>query len=55
MVIAIGIPNHLHQNFFCYNVDLPVVSFYSAPMWGYHLRVGELVADVRCDRPLLEP
>jgi len=55
MVVAVGIPNHLHQNFFHYDVDLPVVSFYSVPTRGYLLRVGGLVVDVRCDVPLPEP
>jgi len=55
MVVAIGIPNHLHQNFFLYDVDLLVVSFYSVPTRGYPLRVGGLVVDVQCDVPLLEP
>ena len=55
MVVAIVIPNHLHQNFFHCDVDLPIVSFYSMPTRGYPLRVGELVVDVRCDVPLPEP
>ena len=55
MVVAIGIPSHLHQNYFHCDVDMPVVSFYSAPTQGYALRVGGLVINVRCDVPLLEP
>ena len=55
MVVAVGIPNHLHQNFFHCDVDLPIVSFYFAPTRGYPLRVGGLVVDVQCDVPLLEP
>ena len=55
MVVVIGIPNHLHQNFFCCDVDLPVVSFYSMPTQGHPLKVGGHVVDVRCDVPLLEP
>ena len=55
MVVAIGITNHLHQNFFCFDVDLLVVSIYSTPAQGYPLRVGGLVVDARCDVPLLEP
>ena len=54
MVVAIGIPNHLHQNLFRYDVKLHVVSFYFVPTQGYPLRVGGLVVDVRCDVPLLE-
>jgi len=45
MVVAIGIPNHLHQNFFRCDVDLPVASFYFAPMRGYPLRIAELVVN----------
>ena len=55
MVVAVGIPNHLHQNFFHCDVDLPIVSFYYAPTRGYPLRVGGFVDDARCDVPLLEP
>ena len=55
MAVAVGIHNHLHQNFFHCDVDLPIVSFYSVPMWGYPLRVGKLVIDAQCDLPLLEP
>ena len=46
MVVAVGIPNHLHQNLFRCDVDLPVVLFYSEPTRGYPLRVGGLVVDV---------
>jgi len=45
MVVTIGIPNHLHQNLFHFDVDIPIVSFYSVPTRGYPLRVGELVVD----------
>ena len=55
MVVAVGIPNHLHQNFFRCNVGLLVVSFYSVLTRGYPLRVGGIVIDTRCDVPLLEP
>ena len=55
MVVAVGIANHLHQNFFHCDVDFPVVSFYSVPTRGYPLIVGGLVVDVQCDVPLLEP
>jgi len=55
MVVAVGIPNHLHQKNFRCDVDVLVVSFYSVPTQGYPLRVGELVVDVHCDVPLLEP
>ena len=55
MVAAIGIPNHLHQNFFQCDLDLPIVSFYFVPKWGYPLRVGGLFVDVKCDVPLPEP
>jgi len=53
MVVFVKIPHYLYQNFFRCDVDLPVVSFYSAPKWGYHLEVGELLVDVRCDISLL--
>jgi len=55
MVAAIEIPSHLYQNFFRFDVDLPVDSFYSVPKLGYPLRVGEFVVVARCDLPLLEP
>ena len=55
MVVALKILSHLHQNFFCYDVDLPVVSFDFVPNLDYPLRVGELIVDARCDLPLLEP
>ena len=55
MVVSVGIPSHLHQNFFHYDVDLPIVSFYFVPTRGYPLRVGGLVVDAPCDLPLLEP
>jgi len=45
MVVVIGIPNHLHQKLFHYDVDLLVVSFYSVLTPGYPLRVGGLVVD----------
>ena len=54
MVVVIKIPSRLHQNFFHFDVDLPFVLFYSIPEKGYPLRVGELLADARCDLPLLE-
>ena len=54
MVVSIGIPSHLHENFFHCNVDLLVVSFYYVPTQGYPLRVGEFIVDARCDVPLLE-
>ena len=44
MVVAVKIPNHLQQSFFCSDVDLPIVSFDFVPNLGYLLRVGELVA-----------
>ena len=55
MVVVVKIPNFLHQNFSRYDVDLPIVSFDFVPNSGYPLRVGELLADSRCDLPLLEP
>ena len=55
MVVAVGIPNHLHHNIFHCDVDLPIVSFYSVPTRGYPSRLGGHVVDVRCDVPLLEP
>ena len=55
MVVAIKIPSLPHQNFFHYDVDLPIVSFDFVPNLDYPLRVGELVVDARCDLPLLEP
>ena len=55
MVVVVKIPNLLHQNFFHYDVDLPVVSFYFVPNLGCPLRVRELLVDARCDLPLLEP
>ena len=55
MVVAIKIPNRLHQKFFHCDVDLPVVSFDFLPNLGYPLGVGELFIDARCDIPILEP
>ena len=55
MVVAVKIPSLLYQNFSRCDVDLPVVSFDFVPNSGYHLRVGELLVDARCDLPLLEP
>ena len=55
MVVAIKIPSLLRQNFSCYDVDLPIVSFDFVPNSGYPLRVVELLFDARCDIPLLEP
>jgi len=55
MVVAIKIPSHLHHNLFHWDVDLPVVSFNYVPERGYPLRVEELIVDVLCDLPLLEP
>ena len=54
MVVAVKIPSLPHQNFSQWNVDLPIVSFDFVPNLGYPLRVGELLADARCDLPLLE-
>ena len=55
MVVVVKIPNLLHQNFSRCDVDLLVVSFDFVPKSGYPLRVGEIIADARCDLPLLEP
>ena len=55
MVVAVKIPNLLHQNFSHCDVDLPVVSSDFVPKSGYPLRVRELLVDARCDLPLLEP
>ena len=55
MVVAIKIPNLQHQNFSRCDVDFPVMSFDFMPNSGNPLRVGELLADARCDLPLLEP
>ena len=55
MVVAIKIPNLLHQNFTRYDVDMPVVSFDFVPNSGYPLIVGEILVDAQCDLPLLEP
>ena len=55
MVVAVNIPNLLHQKFSRCDVDLPIVSFDFVPNSGYPLRVGELLADARRDLPLLEP
>ena len=55
MVVAVKIPNILHQNFSYCDVDLPIVSFDFVPNLGCPLRVGELVVNARCDPPLLEP
>ena len=55
MVVAIKIPSLSHQNFSHCNVDLPIVLFDFVPNLGYPLRVGELLADARCDLSLLEP
>ena len=55
MVVAVKIPNLLHQNFSRCDVDLPIVSFDFVPNLGYTLRFGELVVDAKCDLPLLEP
>ena len=55
MVVAIKIPSLLHQNFSRCDVDLPIVSFDFVPKSGYPLRVREILADTRCDLPLLEP
>ena len=46
MVVAIKIPNILHQNFSGCDVDLPIVLLNFVPNLGYPLRVGELVVDV---------
>ena len=54
MVVAVKILSRLHQKFFRYDADFPVVSFNSAPKLGYALRVGELVVDARCDLPLVD-
>ena len=55
MVVAVKIANLIHQSFSRCDVDLPVVSFDFVPNSGYPLRVGELLADARCDLPQLEP
>jgi hypothetical protein len=55
MVVFLKIPNPLLQNFFNYNVDMLVVSCNFVPWSIFPLGVGELVADVGCDLPLLEP
>ena len=55
MVVAVKIPNLLHQNFSHCDVDLPIVSFDFVPNLRYPLRVGELIVDAQCDLPLLEP
>ena len=55
MVVAVKIPNLLHQNFSRCDVDMPIVSFDFVPNSGYPLRVGELLVDARCDIPLFEP
>ena len=55
MVVAVKIPSILHQNLSRCDVDLNIVSFDFVPNLDYPLRVGELVFDVRCDIPLLEP
>ena len=55
MLIIAKIPSLPHQKFSHCEVDLPVVSFDFVPNLGYPLRVGELLVDVRCDPPLLEP
>ena len=55
MVVAVKIPNILHQNFSRCDVDLLVVSFDFVPNLGYPLRVGELVVNARCELAILEP
>ena len=55
MVVAVKIPNLLHQNLSDYDIDLPIVSFDFVPNLGYPLRVGEIFVDVQCDLPLLKP
>jgi hypothetical protein len=55
MVVVLKIPNPLLQNFFHYDVDMPIVSCDYVPWSGCPLRVGELVVDARCDLPPLEP
>ena len=55
MVVAIKIPSLPHQNICHCDVDMPVVSFGFVPNLGYPLRVGELLADARCDLTLLKP
>ena len=55
MVVAVKIPNLLHQNLSRFDVDLPIVSFDFVPNSGCPLRVRELIVDARCGLPLLEP
>jgi hypothetical protein len=43
MVVVLKTPNPLLQNFFHYDVDLPIVSCNSMPWSGCPLRFGELV------------
>ena len=54
MVVAVKIPNLLHQNLYRCDVDMPIVSFDFVPKLGYPLRVRELVVDALCDLPFLE-
>ena len=49
MVVAVKIPSLLHQNFSCYDVDLPVVSFDFVPNSGFPLRVGGLLVDAQLE------
>ena len=55
MVVSLKTPNLQLQIFFHYDVDMLVVSFDSAPGSGYLLRVGELIVDSLCARPLRKP
>ena len=55
MVVILKTLNLPLQNFFHYDDDLLIVSFDFAPRSGYPLIVVELVVDVVCTPPLLEP
>ena len=55
MVIAVKIPSLPHQNLSHYDVDLPIFSLDFVPNLGYPLRFGEIIADARCNPPLIEP
>jgi hypothetical protein len=55
MVVVLKTLNPLLQNFFHYDVDLLVVSCDYVSWLGCPLSFGELVVDVGCDLPLLEP
>ena len=55
MVVAVKIPSLLNKKFSRCDVNLHIVSFDFVPNLGYPLRVEELLANARCDLPLLEP